>query len=53
MLILFLEFSDNKAFKNIFVKIDWNTNITVPTNKGRLASRLTFSSVRTVLPSLV
>ena len=24
-----------------------------PTNKGRLASRLTFSSVRTVLPSLV
>ena len=35
------------------VKIDTNTNITVPTNKGRLASRLTFSSVRIVLPSLV
>ena len=37
----------------LFVKIDRNTHITVPTNKGRLASRLTFSSVRTVLPSLV
>ena len=37
----------------LFVKIDRNTNITVPTNKGRLASRLKFSSVRTVLPSLV
>ena len=37
----------------LFVKIDKNTNITVPTNKGRVASRLTFSSVRTVLPSLV
>ena len=37
----------------LFVKIDRNTNITVSTNKGRLASRLTFSSVRTVLPSLV
>ena len=36
-----------------FVKNDRNSNITVPTNKGRLASRLTFSSVRTVLPSLV
>ena len=37
----------------LFVKIDRNTNITVPTNKGRLGSRLTLSSVRTVLPSLV
>ena len=37
----------------LFVKIDRNTNIPVPTNKGRLASRLTFSSIRTVLPSLV
>ena len=36
-----------------FVKIDWNTNIILPTNKGRLASRLTFSSIRTVLQSLV
>ena len=34
----------------LFVKIDRNTNITVPTNKGRLASRLTFSSVLKVLP---
>ena len=37
----------------LFVKIDRNTNITVQINKGRLASRLSFSSVRTVLPSLV
>ena len=37
----------------LLVKIDRNTNITVPTNKGRLVSRLNFSSVRTVLPSLV
>ena len=37
----------------LYVKIDRNTNIPVPTHKGRLASRLTFSSVRTVLPSLV
>ena len=29
------------------------TNITVPTNKVCLASRLTFSSIRTVLPILV
>ena len=36
-----------------FVKTDRNTNITVPTNKGRLASRLNFSSVHTVLSSLV
>ena len=36
-----------------FEKIDRNTDIPVPTNKGHLASRLTFSSVRTVLPSLV
>ena len=38
---------------SLFVKIDRNTNITVPTNKGCLASCLTFSSVLTVLPSLV
>ena len=37
----------------LFVKIDRDTIITVPSNKGRLASRLTFSSVRAVLPSLV
>ena len=37
----------------LFIKIDRNTNISVPTNKGRLASRLSFSSVRTVVPSLV
>ena len=37
----------------LFVKIDRNTNITVPTNKGRLASRLNSSSLRIVLPSLV
>ena len=36
-----------------FVKIDRNTNITVPTNKGGLASRLTSSSIRIVLPSLI
>ena len=36
-----------------FVKIDMNTNITVRNNKARLASRLTSSSVRIVLPSLV
>ena len=33
----------------LFVKIDRNTNITVPTNKECLASRITFSSVCTVL----
>ena len=37
----------------LFVKIDRNTNITVPTNKGRLASRQTSSSLRIVLPSPV
>ena len=37
----------------LFVKIDRNTSITVPTNKGRFSPRLTFSSVRIVLPSLV
>ena len=48
------EFSASKGDDALlFVKIDRNTNITVPTNKIRLASRLTFSSVRTVLPSLV
>ena len=38
---------------SLFVKIDRNTNITVPTNKRRLASHLTSSSVRIVLASLV
>ena len=37
----------------LFVKIDRNTKTTVPTNKECLASRLTSSSVRIVLPSLV
>ena len=37
----------------LFLKIDRNTNITVPTNKGCLASRLTFRSICIVLPSLV
>ena len=37
----------------LFVKIDRNTNINVPTNKGCLASRLTSSSVCIVLKSLV
>ena len=37
----------------LFVKIDRNTNIPVPTTKGCLASSFTFSNVRTVLPSLV
>ena len=37
----------------LFVKIDRNTNIIVPTNKGRLASRLTFRSVCIFLPSRV
>ena len=36
-----------------FVKIDRNPNITVSTNKRRLASRLTSRSVRIILPSLV
>ena len=38
---------------SLFVKIDRNTNITVPANKGRLVSCLTSSSVCIVLPSLV
>ena len=37
----------------LFMKIVMNTNITVRNNKARLASRLTSSSVRIVLPSLV
>ena len=37
----------------LFVKIDTNTNRTVPTNKGCLASSLTSRSVRIFLPSLV
>ena len=37
----------------LFVKIDRNTNITVPNNKGRLASRLTSRSVHIILSSLV
>ena len=36
-----------------FVKFDRNTNITVLTNKGRLASRLTSRSVCIFLPSIV
>ena len=48
------EFSASKGDDAcLFVKIDRNTSITVPNNKGRLASCLTFSSVCTVLPSLV
>ena len=46
-----------KEFRVLIIKttlnLKWNTNITVPTNKGRLASRLTFISVPNVLPSLV
>ena len=37
----------------LFVKIDRNTNITVPTNKGLLASRLTSRSLCIFLPSIV
>ena len=37
----------------LFVKIDRNTNITVPTNKGCFAFRLTSSSVCIFLPSIV
>ena len=37
----------------LFVKTDRNTSMTVPTNKGHLASQLIFRSVRIVLPSLV
>ena len=37
----------------LFVKIYRNTNITVPTNKGRLASRITCRRVRIFLPSIV
>ena len=37
----------------LFVKIDRITNITVPTNKGRLASQLTSRRVHIILPSLV
>ena len=37
----------------LFMKIDRNTNITVPSNKGRLASRLTSRSVCIFLPSIV
>ena len=36
-----------------FLNIDRNTNITEPTNKGGLASRLTYTRLRIVLPSLV
>ena len=37
----------------LFVKCDRNTNITVPTNKGHLAFRLTSRSVCIFLPSIV
>ena len=37
----------------LFVKIDRNTNITVPTNKGLFASRLTSRSVCIFLPSRI
>ena len=37
----------------LFLKIDRNPNITVPTRKGRLVSLFTSRSVRIVLPSLV
>ena len=37
----------------LFVNFDRNTNITVPTNKGSFASRLTFRSVCIFLPSIV
>ena len=37
----------------LFLKINRNTNITVPTNKGSLASRLTSSRLRVFLRSLV
>ena len=48
------EFIDSKGDDaSHFVKIDNNTNTTGPTNKERLASRLTSSSVRIVLPSLL
>ena len=40
-----------KAMTNLKVKV--KVTLTVRTNKGRLASRLTFSSNRTVLPSRV
>ena len=48
------EFSDSKGDDAwLFLKIDRNTNIILPTNKGRLDSCLIFRSVRIVLPSLV
>ena len=37
----------------LFVKIDRNTNITVATNKGSLASRLTTISICIFLPSII
>ena len=37
----------------LILKIDRNTNITVPTTKGRLAFRLTSRSIRIVLPTLI
>ena len=36
----------------LFVKIDRNANITVPTNKGSLDSRLTSRNVCIFLPSI-
>ena len=37
----------------LFMKIDRNTNINVPTNKGSLASPLTYRSVCVFLPSIL
>ena len=48
------EFSASKGDDAwLFLKIDRNTNITVPTNKGSLASCLNSRSVHIVLSSLV
>ena len=48
------EFIDSKGDDAwLFVKVDRNPNITVPTNKGCLTSRVTSRSVRIVLPSLL
>ena len=48
------EFNASKGdYAWLFVKIDRNTNITVPTNKGRLASWLTSRSVCIFLTSKV
>ena len=49
-----VEFNSSKGDDAwLFLKIDRNPNITVPTRNGRLVSCLTFRRVRIVLPSLV